>query len=540
MRLSSAINALIRRQTEAPAAAGGSGNTAVYSPGRAAVSLISARTSSSAMSREFSPPDIDIDSINMLYNNEAFARRAVDKHIELMFKAGWDFVGEDPRAVEYIKKRMYLIAEMTKIPTSQLFTEIAEDLVKYSNAVVIKVRKDMTWPRGLNVRGINGLKPVVGYFPVNLSYVEVQRDNAGNILRWRVNFPGADKPVEFRPEDVIHFYYKREKNQVFAVPYLNAVVEDINALRQVEESVLKLIYRNLYPFLHHIVGSEKDGQGGTDEEVQAVYNMIENMDLEAGLVTTERHRIVPIALDDVIDANNYLRYFEQRVFTGLGVSETVMGRSGSASRATAESQYFDLRETVRAIQRTMETFVDEFILKELLYEGGIDPFVKPNSSVHFRFREIDLDMKIKYENHIIYQYLTNCITEDEMRAGLGLDPISDRSKIFCNLVTIPIAQATGKKEEVSSSEVASRSETSTRKEDREDDSQLPVRSTADMLIEAYNSAVRLGHEDPERVAKEVNRSIITALASGAGFYEVEKLIDDIWPARAEEKESEDL
>lgn len=422
----------------------------------AAVQLISSRRGK--ISRDFQPPDIDIERVDEVYNSEAFARRAIDKHIELMFKAGWDFIGDDEKAIEYIRKRLYLIAEMTKIPTSQLFVEIAEDLVKYSNAVVVKVRSNRPlWPANIKIAGINNRPPVCGYFPVNLRYVETERDAAGNVYRWRINFPDVPKPLELPPEDVVHFYYKREKNRVFATPYLIAVIEDINALRQVEEGVLKLIYRFLYPFLHHIVGLEKDGYGGTDEEVQQVKQMIEQMDLEAGLVTTERHKINPVSLDQVVDAYNYLRYFEQRVFTGLGVSETVMGRSGSASRATAESQYFDLRETVKAVQRIMETFVNEFILKELLMEGGYDALFKPQTDISFRFREIDLDMKIKHENHVIYQYITNCITEDEMRAELGRNLISDRAKLFYNLVTIPVSQATGKSVAVSPGDVINRS-----------------------------------------------------------------------------------
>jgi hypothetical protein len=470
--------------------------------------------------RELTPVDFDIARIDALYKNEAFVRRAVDKHIELMFKAGWDFIGDNPRIVDYINKRLKLIAEMTRIPTNQLFVEIAEDLVKYSNAVVIKVRKNITWPKGLVVRGINGKQPVVGYFPVNLNYVQIERDSAGNVYKWVVNFPGNTKPLELKPEDVVHFYYKRDKNQVFAMPYLVSVIEDINALRQVEENVLKLIYRNLYPFLHHIIGLDREGYGGTDEEVQAAKQMIENMDLEAGLVTTERHKIVPIALDNVIDANNYLRYFEQRVFTGLGVSETVMGRSGSASRATAESQYFDLRETVKAMQRVMESFINEFIIKELLMEGGYDPLLNPKDAVYFRFREIDLDMKIKYENHIIYQYITNCITEDEMRAELGRDPITDRAKLFYNLVTIPVAQSTGKKVAVSPSDVVTRTQPQTTpsapgKPGRKGKAEEAV-SPAELMIDVCERASVYGDDAPE-VAKEAALVLIESLVKGEGM-----------------------
>lgn len=514
MRIANVVNSLLGKTKEAPSNSPRGSAQNMPAVRQARVELVSGPKTD--IDRELRPVDFDIERLNNLYNNEAFVRRAIDKHIELMFKAGWDLIGDDAQSVDYIKKRFALMAEMTRIPTNQLFVEIAEDFVKYSNAVVVKVRKNIAWPKGIRVAGVNKRPPVVGYFPVNLAYVQVERDSAGNVYKWVINFPGNSKPLELKPDDVVHFYYKREKNQVFAVPYLVSVIEDINALRQVEENVLKLIYRNLYPFLHHIIGLEKEGYGGTDEEVQEARAMIESMDLEAGLVTTERHKIVPIALDQVIDANNYLRYFEQRVFTGLGVSETVMGRSGSASRATAESQYFDLRETVKAMQRVMESFINEFIIKELLLEGGYDPLFEPKSAVYFRFREIDLDMKIKHENHIIYQYITNCITEDEMRAELGRDPISDRSKMFYNLVTIPVAQGTGKKVAVSPDDVINRNQPQSEpKKPGKPGRKREDMSLADMLVEVARKAASVcSEQDVPDVAKEAALALIDSVIKG--------------------------
>lgn len=518
MRIANAVKAFFGRDAEAKKAKPAEPGRAQREP-VAKVELIPGRGRQQNFDRHLTEVDFDIDRIDTLYKNEAFVRRAVDKHIELMFKAGWDFVGDNPAVVDYINKRLKLIAETTRIPTNQLFVEIAEDLVKYSNAIVVKVRKNIAWPRGMRVRGIDGKPPVAGYFPINLGFVQVERDSAGNVYKWVINFPGNSKSLELKPEDVVHFYYKRDKNQVFATPYLVSVIEDINALRQVEESVLKLIYRNLYPFLHHIIGLDKEGYGGTDEEVAAAKEMIEKMDLEAGLVTTERHKIVPIALDHVIDANNYLRYFEQRVFTGLGVSETIMGRSGSASRATAESQYFDLRETVKAMQRVMESFINEFIIKELLIEGGYDPLMNPQDVVHFRFREIDLDMKIKYENHIIYQYITNCITEDEMRTELGRNPITDRAKLFYNLVTIPVAKATKGGSTASSSDDSADKQTQSQASSKSAD-KLGIKervsqrvSPAELMLDVCERAGAYGEDAPE-IAKEASLALIEALVKG--------------------------
>lgn len=398
------------------------------------------------LGRDFNEPEFDLTEITNAYNTEAYVRQAVDKYIELMFKAGWDIVGKNANAVQYLRQRFDMMAEVTALPTDQLFIEMAEDLVKYSNAIVVKARaKDPSQlPPNVQVAGLGGAQPVAGYFPLNVTTMMVKRDKNGTVKGWQQEVEGADRPVTFKPQDIVHIYYKREKGNGFGTPFLMPVLDDIRALRQAEENVLKLIYRNLFPYIHVQVGLPQEGQGATDPEIQRVQQDIESMDLEAGLVTSERVNIKPIANDQIIDANPYLKYFEQRVFTGLGVSELMMGRGNTANRSTGDNLSGEFTDRVKAYQKVFSIFVQQFIIKELLMEGGFDPILNPDDNVEFIFKEIDIDAKIKAENHAIYQYEHNAISEDEMRALLGRDPIADgevRNKMHLAVVTIGTMQA---------------------------------------------------------------------------------------------------
>lgn len=392
-------------------------------------------------SREYQTPDFDLTAITRAYDTEAYVRQAVDKYIEMMFKSGWDIVGKNQQAVDYIRLRLKLMAEMTEIPTDQLFIEIAEDLVKYSNVIVVKARDKQGLLSGsnigVNIQGLGGLEPVAGYFPINVTTIAVLRDKNGSVKGWQQEVDGQDKPVKFKSIDVVHFYYKREKGKAFGTPFLLAALEDIRSLRQMEETVLRLTYRNLHPLLHIQVGSEKlPGQPG---EVDTVRDEFENMDLEAALVTSDRVNVNAVSSDGIIDANNYMKYFEQRVFTGLGVSEMMMGRGATASRSTGDNLSSEFADRVKAFQRVMAIFVDQNMIGEMLMEGGFDPVLNPDDNVDFVFKEINVDAKIKAENHAIYQYEHNAITEDEMRTLIGRDPIADRAQMFMNLVSIPTA-----------------------------------------------------------------------------------------------------
>lgn len=386
-------------------------------------------------SKDFEDAEYDLSIIATAYDTDSYVRQGVDKYVDQIFKEGFDFYGKDQGAVDYLKLRLAYMSEATSTPTGQLLIDIAEDVVKYSNCIIAKARaKDQaSLPPGVSATGVNGELPVAGYFCVNATTVKCKRDKFGTITGWQQEVDGADKPVKFKPQDVVHIYYKREKGNAFGTPFLHPVLDDVRALRQAEENVLKMMYRNIHPFYHVAVGD--DDLPGTPSEVEELQNTINTMDVEGGLVTTNRVDIKPVASDKVINAEPYLKYLEERVFSGMGIPGILFGRGNTANRNTGDNMASEMADRIKAIQRTIEMFVNSFIIKELLLEGGYDPILNPDQIVEFKFRDNDLDLKIKTETHAVYLYEHNAITEDEMRNAIGRDIITDRSKMHQMLIT---------------------------------------------------------------------------------------------------------
>ena len=384
---------------------------------------------------DFEDPSFELTELQDAYNKDSYIRQGVDKYIDQIFKEGYQFYGTDTNTVDYLKQRLAFIAEATQTPTSQLLMDIAEDVVKYANCMVVKARSNdpNAFPQGVNVQGLYGKDPVAGYFCANATVTKCKRDDYGTITEWQQE---TDKgKQQFPPEDVVHFYYKREKGNAYGTSFLVPVIPDVKALRRAEENVLKMMYRNIYPFYHVTVGTED--ATGTSKEVEELQGSIEDMDVEAMLVTTERVTIKPIASDKVIEADPYLKYMESRVFSGLGIPEIMFGRGNTANRSTGDNMTSEMADRIRAIQRVIETFFNEFIIKELLMEGGYDPVLNPDQAVEFKFNDNDVDVEIKKQVHAIYKYEHNAITEDEMREEIGMDPIPDgeREKMFVELIT---------------------------------------------------------------------------------------------------------
>jgi hypothetical protein len=384
---------------------------------------------------DFEKPEFDMEDIRNGYDTDSYIRQGVDKYVDQIFKEGYTISGTDPNVTEYINLRLAYIAEATQTPTEQFLIDIAEDIVKYGNCMIVKSRTNdpNAFPQGQALTGLYGKDAVGGYFCADPISMTCKRDDHGLVTEWQQETDAGKQT--FGTEDVIHIYYKREKGAAYGKSFLIPVLDDVRALRQAEENVLKMMYRFIYPFYHVQVGTEDDP--GKSNEVSQMQEEIEGMDVEGGLVTTERVNIKPIASDKVINADPYLKYMESRVFTGFGIPEIMWGRGNTANRSTGDNMTSEMADRIRAIHKIIEMFFNAFIIKELLMEGGYDPVLNPDQGVELKFNDNDVDVEIKKQVHAIYKYEHNAITEDEMRSELGMDPIEDsvREHMFIELIT---------------------------------------------------------------------------------------------------------
>lgn len=396
-------------------------------------------------SKDFEDPEFDLSEINAGYIGDSYIRQGVDKYVDQLFKGGYELYSKNEQAAQYIRLRLSFIAESTQTPTDVLLSDIAEDVVKYSNCFVAKVRANdpAMLPPGVTITGLNDKDPIAGYFCINATMVKIKRDKVGVVNGYQQEDEGGSTTVKFKPEDIIHFFYKKEKGNAFGTPFLWPVLDDVRALRQSEENVLKMMHRNIHPFYHVAVGSEESP--ATDQEIDKVESQLNSMEVNGGIVTSERVKILPIASDAVINAEPYLAYLENRIFSGMGIPAILFGRGDTSNRSTGDNMTSEMADRIKAIQKNIEATINEFLIKELLLEGGYDPIMNPDDLVEFRFKENDMDSMIKFENHVIYKFEHNVITEDETRALLNLDPIQDRSLLYRELTAqteIAVANAT--------------------------------------------------------------------------------------------------
>ena len=318
----------------------------------------------------------------------------------------------------------------TQKPMDILFQELADDLTKYSNAFLVKRRVDSI--PGIKATPILADKVVGGYFRVDPASVKIKRDKNGNVIKYEQGY--GDNKKEFFPRDIVHIYMDKDANNAFGTPRIIAALDDVRLLRKIEGNVTALIYRFSMPLYQWIVGLPEAGMQATEPEILKAQREIEMSTLDGIVVTNERTNIKAIGAEGTaLNAEGYLKYFEERCFAALGVSASQMGRGGA--KQDADSMEAQIHDTVKYIQRILAIFIQEEILNELLLEGGYNPILEEKDIVTYEFEEISLETKVKKENHEMLKWQGNLTTSDETRRKLGMkDAVQDEERLYKNMI----------------------------------------------------------------------------------------------------------
>jgi hypothetical protein len=366
-----------------------------------------------------------------LYDVEVYVQQAVRRRTSLMFRNGYSFNGANARLIKYINKRINQIAYVMGITWANFMREVLTCLALCSNCFLLKLRSNVDGESGGVSNELNKNRaPIAGFamIPPHTIFPFVDK---GVIVKWRRFYNWSVKPWDdYKPEDIIHFKWDRKPGHIFGTPRLQAVRDDIFALRRLEENVELLFLNFLFPLLHVKVGTDDAPAGylpGGLSEIHATRNLIEQMPKEGVFVTDQRVSVENTgAQGESLDPSNLIEHYKKRIFTGLGVSALDMGEGDTANRSTADNVSQALKDSIKY---DLDQFADQVtmqILRELFSEANFTLSVQNAiADVKLMFKEIDMDNKIKEETHATQLYQNNGITHSEYRKRIGEKGMSD-------------------------------------------------------------------------------------------------------------------
>lgn len=391
----------------------------------------------------FEPSPYNFDRIIQAVDTDSYVKQAMAKYKDLFWKEGWQIVGENKEAVQYLYQRIDYMEMAMKRPFLDFLIDVSDQLFKFANVFIVKARADLTeyFPTKLNP--IGSTEPVVGYYLIPTEQTRILRDkhNRPKAYLQRTNpltYSPTDRDPRWQADKVIHLFFDRKPGRAFGTPFLANVLDDVVALRQMEEDIQNLVHRELFPLYKYTIGTAD--QPAEPEEIDQAAFEIENLRSEGGLILPYRHNVDVIGANNAaLDATSYLEHFKERVSIGLGVAPHHLGMTlNGGNRAMTERLDTALYDKIKQFQKQFAEMVRLYIFNELLFEGGFDPLTNPNDDTisdrcYFKFNEIDVDTQVKKETHIIQKYVNSLITFAEARKLIGEDPEIEKDDLFMSI-----------------------------------------------------------------------------------------------------------
>ena len=399
------------------------------------LSFFGPRVNSVSNYTEFTPHEYDLYEYSRIIDTEAIVYKAFERKKSLMFKNGYLLTSDSDDNISYIKQRLKEFHYVSGKSFDGFVEELAYNLIMFHNAYVLMYR-DLNKSTGEPISvGDEEIEPLAALFNMPTESIERKLKDDGSVSRYKQKISYTKSYTKYRtfsPKIIRHLTYNKRPGFTMGTPPLEAVKDDIIALRRIEESVETLIYKSLFPIIHVKVGTEshpattlRDGSS----EVSAMSKVLKEIDDSGGVVTSERVEIKSIGAESMaLRVESYLEYFKNRVMIGLGVSTTDLGIGDSSGKATGSIISQTLKEAVIDMQRVVARFITEEIFSDLLVESGkykAKYMIPEEEMVTLSFNSVDHDSQIKIESHWLNLANSKMISQSELRALIGKRPMSD-------------------------------------------------------------------------------------------------------------------
>jgi len=353
--------------------------------------------------RMYHGPVHDLAEVARAMDVEAYVNQSVRKHREQILKEGFRITGQDEEMVEYIHRRIF---EM-EMASDTIFEEIVRDfstsLVAFGTSFLVKKRDtERSSGRKTMMHG-KTLDPIAAIYHMDPTSVSAKVNDLGHVVAWKQKVDeaiGHKKEITFSSSDVVAAVVDRKPGFIFGTPYIIPVLDDIRALRKLEELAELAAQKYVFPGVHWKVGTDlhpaQELEDGSTE-VDIVRVEVENQTPQGGIVTSHRveHEVVGAA-GQVLDLDPSIKYFEQRVLGGLRLSPVDLGR-GDVSKASAGSVSKSLQESSKDFQAIIQAKITYELFVPLLMEGGFD--VTNENLVRLEFTMIDREEERANQQH---------------------------------------------------------------------------------------------------------------------------------------------
>ena len=362
---------------------------------------------------DFYPLEANIDGIVDIIikakKMDGYTARSFSTILQRSLKQGYSFKATDPNKSAKIEKRFNDIMYRSNYLPRLFVREVLKNLIQFSNAFIYKK--------------VDKIKGKIDSLLILPSYGWRAKETAGpKVLKWTFNM--GDTSVEYSSNDIIHLHYNKETHEVFGIPFIQPVLEDLQLLRELETAALEDYYNSLKKKVVVYVGD--NNRPGTTKEIDEITDYIDGTHVDEDWVINGRAKVDVVKVD-FKEPTGTLSNMRSRCFTGLQQSDSQMGISG-AGRQDADTQDKKSDIIVEDFQETLEDQLNISIVKDLVMEEFGE--YNDDTAVQFGFNQNFNDLERK-EKHNTLLFQSGVIDHDEVRNSTGKNPTKfDKAKSF--------------------------------------------------------------------------------------------------------------
>jgi hypothetical protein len=367
--------------------------------------------------------EYDLAESYKIMDTESLVASAFKKKITLILKEGFTFKSKIPANVTYINKRLSEIEYVTGKKFSDILYDIVQDMVVNHNCFLLQHR---------SINSSTGLtrdarQPLAALYRLILTQVSPVRNKYKETIAYKYNISDVDY-YDVAAKDMYHIHLCKKPGLSIGTPPLEAVRDDILSLRQIEESLERLIYKMASPIIHCKVGSDTKPAGRMADNTPEIdyYNrLLSNMDENGGITTSNRVELKLIGAESqALRMSEYLTHYKNRVLSGLNISEVDLGVGSSTTGGAADLISQALKEDVEMYQKTIANFFTEKFFNDLLLESrrySGQTIIPDDEYVNFMFNTPSTDVRIREESHLANMVRNNLLTVEKFEEVTGYD-----------------------------------------------------------------------------------------------------------------------
>lgn len=277
----------------------------------------------------------DLAEIARAADVESYIAISIRKHREQILKDGYFIKSTDTEIKRYVENRVFELSLRSPCTFDDTIRETITNLIKYHTAFIV-IERDAFKSTGRKVE-IYGktMDPISAVYSVDpLSMRPILSKNRNRVIAWEYIVSGERLQDASRgkwPEtDVIAITIDKKSGFLFGTPYILPVLDDVRALRKLEELTQIVTVKHAFPLIHWKVGTEEIPAKILDDgtsEVDLVVAQAESYGDSGAIVTSERTTLTVIGAEgEALDLKPYLDYFEDRALGGLRLSDVDLGR----------------------------------------------------------------------------------------------------------------------------------------------------------------------------------------------------------------------